>query len=317
MLCTWIGLPILVADYLGRALSALANYNINKTVVFRNNNKSWITLIRYIMLLAISGTASACLIIILSSLLPISVGVIKVIVELVLYFVNYYVQHTFVFDNKHKEVTDWTAYYKKKKSFFSTFTQKATLKILKKYINKTISSLNMEKNNDAFSLLELGGGNSCFADELCDKCKIRKYDIIDNNKYATNLFKEKRIDAEHEAYCINLLEAPEEDIKQYDFVYSIGLIEHFLGDDIRMVIDQHFARTKNGGVVLISFPTPTIKYRFVRGIMEVLGVWQFADENPLRFDEVKDYFERNGMIEEHFLNNKLPLTQYVVVAKKK
>ena len=102
--------------------------------------------------------------------------------------------------------------------------------------------------------------------------------------------------------------------QKYDFVYSVGLIEHFRNDDIDTVIKRHFEYCKNDGMVLISFPTPTKKYLFYRNLMEKLGVWQFYDEQALLPERVINVMNKCGHIEKHFLNNKLALTQYVVIA---
>lgn len=105
--------------------------------------------------------------------------------------------------------------------------------------------------------------------------------------------------------------------EQYDFVFSIGLIEHFLGKDIKTIIDKHYEYCRKGGMVLIAFPTPTKKYIFVRRCMELVGAWQFHDERPIRYDEVRQIFEDKSTVKEHFINKRLPLTQKVVITIRK
>lgn len=69
--------------------------------------------------------------------------------------------------------TDWDAYYTKKKSFFSTFTQRYTLEYIERAINKYVK--------DKCDVLELGGGNSCFAGAVTKNVnQVERYDIIDN-----------------------------------------------------------------------------------------------------------------------------------------
>ena len=203
--------------------------------------------------------------------------------------------------------TDWTEYYKANKSIWSTFTQKFTLSILVKTVETFFKG-------DAVNVVELGGGNSCFAQALCDKASIKRYDIIENNTYAAELFNKMDLKVQHSAIEEDLLTTSQKG--SYDFCYSVGLIEHFRGIDIETVINKHFDMCRNGGVVLISFPTPTVKYRLIRGLMERMGCWRFFDEEPLYYRDVCDYFIHRGEVVSHFLNNKLPLTQYVVIAKK-
>lgn len=207
-------------------------------------------------------------------------------------------------------VTDWDKYYSGKKSFFSSHTQKYTLK----YIRDSIARYGI----DNISVLECGGGNSCFAKQLCEAdIRIKKYDIIDNNLYSVNLFNKNDISVAHEGKCIDLTdECMGKDIAQYDFVFSIGLIEHFTEANREKVIDAHFQFCKPGGIVYISFPTPTLKYRICRKFMELIHVWQFWDETPLRSEEVMPVIERNGSIVDSFMNKKLPLSQYILVARK-
>lgn len=212
-----------------------------------------------------------------------------------------------------KSVTDWDVYYKKKRSFFSEYTQRFTLELILDLYNKTCEKAN--KGN----VLELGGGNSCFAENFCKKTCIDRYDIIDNNEYAVALFRDKSINAEEHKGIVLDLKNPDNAIPEmkYDFVFSIGLIEHFNDDDRRNVIDNHFKFCKEEGYVLISFPTPTLKYRFWRKVMELLGMWQFWDERPMFYEDIKSEFEKNGEVKEVVINKKLFLTQTIVLVKAK
>jgi len=212
--------------------------------------------------------------------------------------------------NKTIKNTDWTQYYKKKKSFFSSYTQRFTLF----YIDREIERLGSSK----ISVLECGGGNSCFVHSLLlSQPKIERYDIIDNNEYAVHLFNDISLNIEHEGKEIDLTTIePDTSCPQYDFVYSIGLIEHFSEEDRTKVIKAHFSFCKPGGIVLISFPTPTLKYRVCRKFMELIGAWQFWDETPLAPNMVLPYIEEEGTILNSYLNKKLPLSQHIIVARR-
>lgn len=205
--------------------------------------------------------------------------------------------------------TDWTKYYEQPKSFFSSFTQQFTLR-------KLITIIKNEFAQDNIEVLEFGGGNSCFAQELLDKLNIKTYAIIDNNDLSIEKAKERY--SEMDCYLADARDEGCKELigKKYDFVYSVGLIEHFRGVDIKKIIDNHFACVKEGGIVAISFPTPTLKYRMTRKAMEILGCWQFYDEYPLRWCDVKQYFNENGIVLEHTVNRKLFLTQMMVVVRK-
>ena len=55
---------------------------------------------------------------------------------------------------------------------------------------------------------------------------------------------------------------------------------------VRAAIDGHFRCTRQGGLVILFFPTPTWLYRAARAVVESVGAWPFPDERPLGFDEV-------------------------------
>ena len=134
--------------------------------------------------------------------------------------------------------TDWTAYYEKKKSWFSTHSQKYTLRIL---LNAIDSYFN---ENDKITIAELGGGNSCFAKDICGVKEINTYDIIDNNGLAVKLFNNMRLNSKHHfGFLHDLLDTEDKDTgacEMYDFVYSVGLIEHFRGKEIERIVSKHF-----------------------------------------------------------------------------
>ena len=162
------------------------------------------------------------------------------------------------------------------------------------YIEKLLSFIEKYANNSC-DIIELGGGNSCFAQDLVDKCKvnIESYSIVDNCSVAVERFIMMRLSGE--AYLADLTSDSvlTEIDKEYDVVFSVGLIEHFRGLDIEKIIANHFQLCKTGGMVLISVPTPTVQYCFIRKCMEILKVWQFPDEKPIQ--SLYNQQQRNGI----------------------
>lgn len=322
-----VGASIAFSTALARLIAAVLNFSLNRNVVFKSKGNPRIQVIQYGLLVAFSGFISANLITLISHKVSIEIVGIKAVVETILFFFNYLVQRLFIFTNKHKYVsedeidrpTDWTKYYEQKKSWFSTYTQKFTLREIIRAINQYVGDKDID-------ILELGGGNSCFAKNVCENVSVSNYDIVDNNELAVKLFERQNLNSKHKALLVDLLNGGDSEYKdfinggskrkQYDFVYSIGLIEHFRGGDIDTIIKRHFEFCKDGGVVFISFPTPTVKYRSIRFLMELVNAWQFWDEKPLKFDQVKRAFEKDRIVLEQFINRKLPLTQMVVVVRK-
>lgn len=89
---------IIIATIIARIISSLYNFKINAKMVFRNiNNKS---LIRYAILVLFQMLVSALGVQYLSKFASINVVVIKVIVDLVIFVVNFVIQREFVFRSK-------------------------------------------------------------------------------------------------------------------------------------------------------------------------------------------------------------------------
>jgi cyclopropane fatty-acyl-phospholipid synthase-like methyltransferase len=103
---------------------------------------------------------------------------------------------------------------------------------------------------------------------------------------------------------------------QGDVVYSVGLIEHFAPPATAQAIRTHFEWARPGGLVVISFPTPTWLYRVTRWCAERLGVWMFHDERPLSFEEVQTEMQRHGEFLGRDLIWPIVLTQGVLIFRK-
>lgn len=88
---------IWIATYAGRVCSAGLNFSINRKAVFKDNNKLTNSLVKYIALLVVSGTSSALLLLCSSYILGKVYFIVKIMIEMCLYFFNYYIQKKFVF----------------------------------------------------------------------------------------------------------------------------------------------------------------------------------------------------------------------------
>lgn len=80
-----------------RIVSAIFNYFINKNVVFENRKSTVFTGIKYLILCIVQMTASALLVMGIYSVLPLSETLIKVVVDIVLFFISFQIQKTFIF----------------------------------------------------------------------------------------------------------------------------------------------------------------------------------------------------------------------------
>jgi hypothetical protein len=180
-----------------------------------------------------------------------------------------------------QRATDWDKYYDR---------PLATAKLTRQYTGHWLRTAigNNVTDKSSIEVIEFGGGNSCFFRGLVEALPISRYEVADLNQKSLQLFEQQAREVpavRTAAHRVNLLtEAPS--IPSADVVFSVGLVEHFDPEGTRQVIRNHFACVKDGGIVIITAPTPTWLYRATRGAAEQIGVWQFPDERPLSPQEI-------------------------------
>ncbi len=170
-------------------------------------------------------------------------------------------------------------------------------------------------SGDRLSIVELGGANSCFLDAILEGVAPVSYDVVDTNEYGLSLLARRLPDNAvvrlHRQSVLALrLEKPA------DVVFSAGLIEHFDPEDTQRAILAHFEVVRPGGLVILTFPTPTVLYRVARSALEIAGLWRFPDERPLAREEVAATVEQRGAIVREQLLWPLILTQHMMVVRK-
>lgn len=206
--------------------------------------------------------------------------------------------------------TDWDRYYR---------SVPATAKLTRRYTTavliRAIRRYAQAQAGGALSMVEIGGANSCFLDDLVREFAPSSYDVVDLNEYGLQLLARRagpggplRLHREN-VLAMTLPPAA-------DLVFSVGLVEHFTPEDTRRAVLAHFDVARPGGLVLITFPTPTGLYRATRGFIESIGQWKFHDERPLLPPEVlRSLGERGELLYQQTLWP-LMLTQHMVVARK-
>jgi glycosyltransferase involved in cell wall biosynthesis/SAM-dependent methyltransferase len=300
---------ILVAQVLARSCALVFNYVAARNSVFLSREKHVIIFPKYLTLVVINGFISYALIEALSSWFHFPVIGAKLLAESVLFLANFAIQRDFVFTARASEqsATDWTTYYQSVPS---------TAKVTRKYTSKVlVSALRRYAGVGINSLAEVGGANSCFLDEIRRAIEPKRIHIIDLNEFGLKLLQE-RLGPTDEVFlylqdCRKAL-LPE----QCDAVFSVGLIEHFGPADTREAALAHYRLLRPGGILIISFPTPTLLYRAARGLFELLGVWKFPDERALSRGEVRATIEEEGTVLFEKTLWPLILTQHMIVARK-
>jgi glycosyltransferase involved in cell wall biosynthesis len=302
---------ILGSTVIARLGAGTFNFYFAKTAVFRSRADASRELVRYvalvIWLMMVSYTVLTGLVIFVGF----SVYASKIIAEALLFLASFAVQRLFVFRPAGRPAhppaaTDWNSYYSRP-SRQAQVTRKITTRIL-------LSLMRRHAPTRPRTISEFGGANSCFYVPIRDAFPDVDYLVIDNNTVGLGMLEAR---ARHERLTTrneNLLQLAEGTV-QADIVFSVGLIEHFDPAGTAMMIRKHFASVRPNGLVIITFPTPTLPYRVTRWLAELAGIWRFPDERPLTIGEVEAEVRKYATIVESRINWAIILTQGIVVAR--
>ncbi|MBI5524573.1 MAG: class I SAM-dependent methyltransferase [Desulfarculus sp.] len=163
-------------------------------------------------------------------------------------------------------------------------------------------------------VLELGGGGGSFHEIISRRLRPLRHHLADRSLAGLTSLGSAPL-ADPAVFChvcdVRDCRLP----LKADLVFSVGLIEHFTPQDTRRVIDTHFAHAAPGGLVIITFPTPTWLYRLARRLAEALRLWRFPDERPLQMAEVLQDLEGKGEVVEQDIIWPIVYTQGLVVIK--
>ena len=94
---------ITLSTVIARVISACCNYAMNYALVFKSKENKGVAALKYFLLAAVQMSASALFVTLLSRLLTfIPEFVIKIVVDMILFFVSYFIQRKFVFASSKK-----------------------------------------------------------------------------------------------------------------------------------------------------------------------------------------------------------------------
>lgn len=88
-------ISIYICTTLARIISSIYNYFINSRVVFKNKDKK--TIIGYFILVVVQMIISATLVSLIDKYISIATGIIKLVVDIVIFVVNYIIQKEVIF----------------------------------------------------------------------------------------------------------------------------------------------------------------------------------------------------------------------------
>lgn len=304
---------ILTSIIISRIFAGFFQFFASKYLVFKSKGAFGVEILKYVALVALLMGLSYSLIEPLVNQLSVNPYIAKVIAESIIFLLSFTAQNLYVYSSPNSDSandkTDWDVYYKtpfKAASISRKFT--------KKRIEDNISLFSTEEPKH---IVELGGGNSSFFLGLRALFPHTKYTVIDNNAYGLNLFKQVNSeDGKISIICHDVIDNQHALNLSADIVFSVGLIEHFSPTGTSQAIKKHFSLTKQSGIVIITFPTPTWLYQLARRITEFFGMWRFPDERPLGFEEVLSEVKKHGEILHTSINWPIIFTQGIVVARK-
>lgn len=307
------GGSILLSTYLSRAAALCVNYTLVRNLVFDSRTALRRTFPLYLLLVCVSGFLSAMIVMGLKSTLGLDERLGKLLAETVLYLINFLIQRDFIFRSpeslREPGTTDWDSYYS---------APAATAGYARNIVaGKLMEMLRKFRPAERFSLAELGGGNSCFFDRIEKEFLPLRYTVYDSNALGIRKFRERteqRPDISIRE--LDLLNCNPDGEEKSDIVLSVGLIEHFMPENTARMIRRHFELAKDGGIVILFFPTPTLLYRTTRSLAELLRVWIFHDERPLDAAEVETAVVPYGTILHKEIIWSNFLTQQIIIARK-
>jgi len=294
-----------------RTGSTFVSFVFNRQAVFHAQGRIATAFVRFVMLVVGFGWIAYLATSYLVRTTDLSAVYAKLLVEGLLFFAGFAFNNVFVFDRPALDSvsTDWDDYYARPRRH-SSITRRITARLLIRLMRAYC-----EASARGARLLELGGANSGFVDPLRAALHPGEYHIIDNNPTGLALSRDRIAPGEPVfTHQLDLLNAGAP--LRADVTFSVGLIEHFDETGTARLIEEHFDATREGGVVILSFPTATWLYRLIRRCAEWLGIWIFHDERPLTKDEVLMAAKRRGELLYDRINWAIGLTQRVMVFRR-
>jgi len=310
LLLPYLSGNVIAANVAARAFAVVAHFVLSREYVFRAKGQFKVSeIVRYgaIVVANLALTTWLLLIFQRGGASPVAA---KIMAQLAGFLFTFVVLDRFVFRTSADERTNWEEYYR-----HPFPASKWSRGIMSNMLRRLIAEHAPKK--PALSVLELGGGNSCFLEGLMAAFPMAPYVILDNSPEGMRLARERFAPAYGER-----IGYVEDDVfaatleQRFDVVFSVGLIEHFDDRAMQRLIGLHRRWAAPDGLILIAVPTPTIFYRIFRTGAEVLGLWKFPDERPVPRSRLAELMRGEGMevVFERTLWSQV-LTQAIIAAR--
>lgn len=142
---------------------------------------------------------------------------------------------------------------------------------------------------DNLDVLELGSGTGNNSLYLAKKNSIRSVTLVDFSELALQRAHEKDFPCQLTKIQQDLLGFSSQ--KQYGFVHSTGLIEHFMGQERLAVVQKHAQCAQPRGYVMIWVPVKSLAFFFIGKLNKLMGI----EEIPLTRQELKALLSESGL----------------------
>ncbi len=207
------------------------------------------------------------------------------------------------------EVTDWSSYYR---------SVQPTARLTRRYTTREIKKALALHRLPApgARILEFGGANSCFLDAIVKQFHPSAYAVADTNEYGLSLLQGRAVNGcALSLHRDDVLAPASVAALRFDLVFSVGLIEHFDPPNTALAVRNHFRMVRPRGLVLLTFPCPTLLYRSTRAVLEKTRLWRFPDERALQPAEVLNAIQGYGDVLFQKTLWPLMLTQHLVLVR--
>jgi len=285
---------VAVSQILARLVAMSFNYLAVRNAVFLSDRDHSRALPRYVALVAAIGFASYLLLTAMREQMGIPTVYAKLIAEGLLFLANFTFQRDVVFrkddDRSDSRKTDWHSYYRSvlpAARLTRRYTTRCLLNAFRRFLPPA--------TQHGLHFMEIGGANSCFFEPIVAELHPRRYLVVDTNEFGLNLLMQRAVGG-------GVLELRHADaleltsVENHDAVFSVGLIEHFDPEGTSRPIRAHLRNVRPGGILLLTFPTPTWLYRASRSACEAAGIWRFHDERPLERQEILNAVNQDALL---------------------
>lgn len=154
-----------------------------------------------------------------------------------------------------------------------------------KAIGKLLGSISLFQKD----IIELGSGTGSNSIHLARFYKAKSITLVDFSEKALTRVREESCSCRVVKVKKNILKFSPQ--KNYDFVHSTGLIEHFFDKERSLVMKKHAQCVRPGGLVMVWVPIFSSAFTIIQKINRCLGI----KEIPFTKDELQILCRENNL----------------------